>query len=284
MSQVCLPRMVVAGLDAVVEPRSTILCPAALFVLECADLQMHRKIRLVWRSSNSLPKYLYFISRYFGLGSQLCQQLAVFEAASLMIIIASVELSLILRLYALYDTSHIVAVIIVIMMVTDALRQMLPDFTPVPSSWRTIGCIIPSAPNFYKLCWLPLLSFEILIFGLSAYKCITSGFFRDTPIVSRLCRDGNAHFLTIWYPVTLILSTVISFMPELILANAAKNVWISAIFSYSGSNLLLSVRSFVAKRVELDSLPPMSFAERHSVQGFTSEWNGIEMQDMPTRR
>ncbi|EMD35516.1 hypothetical protein CERSUDRAFT_124806, partial [Gelatoporia subvermispora B] len=243
---------------------------------------LDNEIRLVWQSSNSLPKFLYFISRYFGLGCQLCQtiafrrnecrQLAIFDVASAMVIIASVELSLILRLYALYGTSQIVllflcallfvASAVVIMMAVYAFRQILPDFIPPPANWHTIGCIIPSSPEFYKLCWVPLLSFEVTLFFLNAYKCLSSGSLRETPIVSRLCRDGNIHFLTIL--VTLIISTVVSFMPNLILGNAAKNAWIPTVFSYSGSNLLLSVRRLAAKRIEFDTLPPISFTERYS--------------------
>jgi len=110
---------------------------------------------------------------------------------------------------------------------------------------------------------------SVLLFIFNMYKCITSGTLRDAPIVLRLCRDGSAYFILVL--VTLIISTLVSFRPDLILLNAAKNLWISAIFSYAGSNLLLSVRSFAAQRVEFDTMSLMSFAKSRSANALTVE-------------
>lgn len=102
---------------------------------------------------------------------------------------------------------------------------------------------------------------SVLLFIFNMYKCITSGTLRDAPIVLRLCRDGSAYFIllvcslglsfiailtakirvlgkstecthscTDWMLighdglVTLIISTLVSFKPDLILLNAAKNL------------------------------------------------------------
>ncbi|KAJ8502285.1 hypothetical protein ONZ51_g96 [Trametes cubensis] len=246
-----------------------------------------QEVTYVWRSANSLPKYLYFVSRYVGIAGQLALasgQLPIFCTGELLTslvllssMLLSIELSLMLRIDALYGRSRQVRLLLGIAFFIEvasaaAINGLLyprtfRELRPFPPDWPVKGCFYPTNVFLNKLCWIPILSFETLLFCLNTAKCISYGPLDDTPLIYRLFRDGSAYFVIVFGEYArlivrsastssgllaiMIICTVAQFTDNGGLSTVAA-VWISAVLSYSGCHLLLSIRRIAARRRHLD--------------------------------
>lgn len=76
----------------------------------------------------------------------------------------------------LYDAELTASPQVVLVIVINALRQMLPGFAPVPSNWNTIGCTVPLPPTFYKLSWCVVSGAWLLHILRQAEGNVTTGF------------------------------------------------------------------------------------------------------------
>ncbi|KAI0656930.1 hypothetical protein C8Q70DRAFT_1056186 [Cubamyces menziesii] len=171
----------------------------------------------------------------------------------------SIELSLMLRIDALYGRSRQVRLLLGIAFFIEvasaaAINGLLyprtfRELRPFPPDWPVKGCFYPTNVFLNKLCWIPILSFETLLFCLNAAKCISYGPLDDTPLIYRLFRDGSAYFVIVF--AIMIICTVAQFTDNGGLSTVAA-VWISAVLSYSGCHLLLSIRRIAARRRHLD--------------------------------
>ncbi|KAI8976688.1 hypothetical protein BD414DRAFT_161639 [Trametes punicea] len=229
-----------------------------------------QEVEFVWRSTNTFPKLLYFISRYGGLCGQLyhatahlpifCRGDVVGSLVVLGCMMISVELSLMLRIDALYGRSRKVRLLLfagfaaelgtVAGMNTMLYSHILGDLQTFPPDWPVRGCVFPDSIFINKLVWIPVLAFETLLFCLNTIKCISYGpLDHHTPLIYRLFRDGSVYFaITLAF---MLLCTASQFMNDSQLSIISV-AWISAVFSCSGCHLLLSVRSVAARREQLD--------------------------------
>lgn len=132
---------------------------------------MDDEITLIWRSADTIPKFLYFVSRYLGLAVQACLAFTLFPAycvnfmvfntATLFVLMLSVELSLMLRLYALYGRNRIVFYILVFSIIGEIAAVFAMDITAFPqfyhlaihypSDWPVRGCFYPEVLSFFKM-------------------------------------------------------------------------------------------------------------------------------------
>ncbi|EPQ52668.1 hypothetical protein GLOTRDRAFT_131904 [Gloeophyllum trabeum ATCC 11539] len=203
-------------------------------------ISIEDEVELIWKSRNSLPKYLYFFSRYFGMFMQVflaagaqplyCKEWLVFEAmcdllsillfgrsnaesdadlySTFALTVTAVEISMILRIQALYGGSRTVLVLLLSVLAVEILcfsiitvigyRAATPSLRPFPEQWPIKGCIMTKIPKIFELCWLPTLICESLLFSLTAYKCLASGpRFRSgfhTPTHVKFFRDGIVYY------------------------------------------------------------------------------------------
>ncbi|GBE88600.1 hypothetical protein SCP_2000130 [Sparassis crispa] len=233
-------------------------------------LSFGEEVELIWKSANTPPKFLYFFSRYFGLLFQAqmlpldCVPNLIWSGVALQVLIFSVEISLMLRIYAFYGKSKTISYVLSIAFIGEltaiiglgvsAWPRSIPFVTPFPPEWPIRGCFYPPQPSFYKASWVPVMVFESFLFALSLYKCAAYRPLREVPILARIVRDGTIYYAFIF--VTMSISVVAPYVTDIVLTDVA-NIWISAIFSFSGSHLLLSVRSLAAQRRSLDVLTPV---------------------------
>ncbi|KAH9922534.1 uncharacterized protein B0H18DRAFT_515038 [Fomitopsis serialis] len=85
-------------------------------------LSLEDEVDLIWSSADTVPKLLYFISRYFGLIVQCmncadiprlyCRAALIWTAIALYTLVFCVEFSLMLRIYALYGQSRLIFLIL----------------------------------------------------------------------------------------------------------------------------------------------------------------------------
>ncbi|OSD01426.1 hypothetical protein PYCCODRAFT_1436353 [Trametes coccinea BRFM310] len=229
-----------------------------------------QEVEFVWRSNNSLPKFLYFVSRYVGLFGQFViatAHLPIFcrgELMSSLVILAcmifSIELSLMLRIDALYGRSRRVRALLFTAFIAEIASAatingfLYPEafrrLRPFPPEWPVQGCHFPDDIFLNKLVWLPVVAFETLLFCLNTIKCISYGpLDHHTPLIYRLFRDGSVYFAIAL--AVMLICTIAQFTNNSPLSTVTA-VWISAVLSYSGCHLLLSVRSVAARREQLD--------------------------------
>jgi len=197
-----------------------------------------------------------------------CQGAMIFNSIALYVLITSVELSIMLRVYALYARSRTVFYILLSCLIGENVAFLVIDLSAFPQFWSNIihypadwpikGCFYPPVPEFFKACWVPVLGFETVVFVLMSMKCFSYRPLCDVPILLCVWRDGTAYFFVIL--VALLLCTIAPYISSIFLENWAA-IWISAIFSYSGAHLLLNIRALAAERHRLEVLTPVISAD-----------------------
>ncbi|KZT04489.1 uncharacterized protein LAESUDRAFT_785347 [Laetiporus sulphureus 93-53] len=161
-----------------------------------------------------------------------------------------------------------------------AYRQFYAKIQPYPSDWPIRGCFYPETPKFWNACWVPVLVFETMLFILMCIKFWSYRPLRKMSLAVRLWRDGTAYYLILTgrgseylasrqIPrhgvtvnnehamgiVAITICTVAPYKDNTTLANISA-VWVGAIFSYSGSHLLLSIRALATERQQLTVSTP----------------------------
>ncbi|KAI0822959.1 hypothetical protein BC628DRAFT_1387007 [Trametes gibbosa] len=228
-----------------------------------------QEVEFVWRSPNTLPKYLYLVSRYVGLLGQFalasglmpvyCRGQLLTSLIFFPCLILSIELSLMLRIDALYGRSRKVRALLLTAFVAEIASAavvnsltyptVFAELRPFPPDWPFKGCFFPVDIYLNKFCWFPVIAFETLLFCLNTAKCTSYGRLEHTPLIFRLFRDGSVYFAIAF---AFMLVCIICQFLNVDSVSTALSTWISAVFSYSGCHLLLSVRSVAAKRERLD--------------------------------
>ncbi|KAI9063757.1 hypothetical protein FKP32DRAFT_1757919 [Trametes sanguinea] len=174
--------------------------------------------------------------------------------------IFSIELSLMLRIDALYGRSRRVRALLIIGFIAEVASaatingflypEAFRQLRPFPPEWPVQGCHFPDDIYLNKLVWFPVVAFETLLFCLNTIKCISYGpLDHHTPLIYRLFRDGSVYFAIAL--AVMLVCTIAQFTNNSPLSTVTA-VWISAVLSYSGCHLLLSVRSVAARREQLD--------------------------------
>ncbi|KAL1946250.1 hypothetical protein VTO73DRAFT_15377 [Trametes versicolor] len=258
-----------------------------------------QEVEFVWRSANTLPKFLYLVSRYVGIFGQFALASGLLPAycngqliTSLILdscLILSVELSLMLRIDALYGRSKKVRTLLLVAFAFEAATaaaingiiypRIYAESRPFPSDWPLKGCFFPTDIFWNKLCWAPILVFETLLFCLNTAKCISYGRLEQTPLIYRLFRDGSAYFAIAF---AFMLVCIVTQFLDVSWASTATSTWISAVFSYSGCHLLLSVRSVATRRERLDlTLLCAHASDTHNGHKSDSYLDGLYALDPP---
>ncbi|RPD75465.1 hypothetical protein L226DRAFT_44966 [Lentinus tigrinus ALCF2SS1-7] len=261
---------------------------SSTFLLYDLVTTLDEEVEYVWSSANALPKYLYFISRYIGIFGQLvlatnlfpmfCFSYLMFCFGYLLFLLLSVELSLMLRIDALYGKSRRVRILLGFAFVTEMVTTITLNAVSFPTVERTLvpfpsvfpirGCVLAVSPAAYKLSWVPILIFETLIFALNAIKCISYGPLDHTPLIYRLFRDGSAYYVISF--IFMLVCTIAQFFKDALASVIV--VWVSAVLSYSGCHLLLSIRKTAARRQRLEAnMISADIPQIHMPGGTTSE-------------
>ncbi|PCH36147.1 hypothetical protein WOLCODRAFT_81601 [Wolfiporia cocos MD-104 SS10] len=159
------------------------------------------------RSNNTLPKFLYLISRYFGL---FCSHLHLHPPGALLTIQStsaldmlslSMEVNLMLRLYALYGQRRLksrlicgIQAFVILNVLT--YKYLLNTTRPFPSNWPIKGCYPDNAPPFSQSnCWQHAEARIALLFVMLAMKCLSYRRLRDIPILRCIWRDGTMYYI-----------------------------------------------------------------------------------------
>jgi len=228
-------------------------------------LNLDLEVELVWKHRKLRPGFfLYIFNRFFPLiyfifdeipltpsgivSSKVCIIYLMLDDIVTLVITATVQAILQLRIYALYDRNKTMlafllvgcflelAAMIVLVAVTMSHLERLPVVSTATGCWYT-GLFTISA-----LFWIPCLIFEPILLFLVARKAL--GTHARIPLVTQMARDSLLYFGLVF--AELLTSTVIwARYPTKI---NIINPWTAVLPSILGSRVLLNMRKSVFRR------------------------------------
>ncbi|KAF7304017.1 hypothetical protein MIND_00632900 [Mycena indigotica] len=230
-------------------------------------LTLSKEIELMWPSRTSFPltNMIYLWNRYFTLislsydasvmlspykSNAVCIKFFQGEAVTSTIILATVDLILMLRVWLLYEKKRLLLYLLVPMIGLEILTMAVVShytIASVPEYWPVnsiTGCFpMGNVPRFFAFYSVPVLVVSVTMFVLTVYKCGTSLLAHGRvhmPIHALFLRDGVFWFIIIF--VTFIPEIAIwargrQSLAELLIAPGL------AISSIVGSRVLLNIKS-----------------------------------------
>ncbi|KAG8766812.1 hypothetical protein FRC12_006634 [Ceratobasidium sp. 428] len=243
---------------------SSIYCEIASLVFLLYDhvITIDQEVERIWKAPWSLPKVLFLFNRYTGPISLLvnttiftseapydvCRRWIHFEGAAGITAMASVEMIMIFRLYALYRRSKTMLALLILGFLGNigamsVLMQLGLERITIfqrPGHWYK-GCHPVGLPNFFWAYYVSPLIFETILLALTLYK--TLGHIRakvtHTPVIKLFFRDGVAYFAVIF--CTLLSNALIWMLAPPGLLESGIGLAI-AMPTVMGSRLLLNLR------------------------------------------
>lgn len=244
------------------------------FLLYDHVITLDQEVERIWKAPWSLPKILFLFNRYTGPISLLvntsiftseapypvCQKWIHFEGAAGIIAMASVELIMIFRLYALYRRSKTMLALMILgfwcnISAMSVLMQLGLQRTTIfqrPGHWYK-GCHPVGLPDFFWAYYVSPLIFETILLGLTLYKTFWQIRSRvtHTPVVKLFVRDGVAYFLVIF--CTLLSNSLIWLLAPAGLLESGIGMAI-AMPTVMGSRMLLNLRGLTAATPDASEL------------------------------
>ncbi|EJD34772.1 hypothetical protein AURDEDRAFT_176167 [Auricularia subglabra TFB-10046 SS5] len=225
-SESLLVKGVIAALASARPFYNLIVTAAALFFYDHV-LTLSAEIDLVWRSKWSVGKALFLVERYMKwaeLGVMFyydwinssvpdCLPIYSYTMYSLLLGVVIADVILILRTWALWDTSRLVIILLSVLLcaITAAnyyfvayyLRTL--NFFPLDkvdpraaSIFDNKFCLATKLSNRFAIIWVSIAAFELVIFIMTAIKGF--GHFRQqsSSLISAIYRDSMLYFVSIF--------------------------------------------------------------------------------------
>ncbi|KAJ7064083.1 hypothetical protein C8F01DRAFT_1130294 [Mycena amicta] len=240
-------------------------------------LSLPDEIELMWPSRDrTFPatNIVYLWNRYFTLIS-LCYDASVMlspfksnascikffqgEAVTSTVILATVDLILVLRVWLLYERKRVLLYLLIPMIGLEILTMgvvshytiaSVPEYWPL--QWPTTGCYPKgNVPRYFAFYSVPVLVVSMTMFLLTVYKCGTTLLAHGRarmPIYSLFLRDGVFWFIAIFMtfiPEVVIWARGRESLAELLIAPGL------AISSIIGSRVLLNIKSLMRTHTRL---------------------------------
>ncbi|KAI0095194.1 hypothetical protein BDY19DRAFT_73491 [Irpex rosettiformis] len=228
-------------------------------------ISLDREIELVWRKRKAHPVFfLYVFNRFFVLAyyifdsvpltyngivsTKICVFYLMLDVIVTTVTTLVVQVLLQLRIYALYDRSRKVLLVLLVLCVFEATGMGILVALTMKHLFRTnipdtsVGCAYQNLPKISFFFFIPSLLYEPILCCMVAYKAISSTV--RIPLINRIARDSMIYFIAIF--AELLVST-------LVWAKAPGwmnivNPWSAALPSLLGSRLILSMREAVERQ------------------------------------
>ncbi|OCH88131.1 hypothetical protein OBBRIDRAFT_836821 [Obba rivulosa] len=193
-----------------------------------------------------------------------CRKWMTMQAVTLQIIVTTVDIILIIRVYALYNRSRALLACILVPFTGEvaALCCMLVVITP--KLGFNAECFVVTSPHLFVAYWITSLVFETLLFMLTLVKFISAfrqGWGRGQ-LVQQFTADGTWAYALIF--TTMLVNAMLYEYVHSPLAGICFT-WLLSVLSFAGSRLVLIPRkrdasdrtgTITVRDIELDILPP----------------------------
>ncbi|CAA7261193.1 unnamed protein product [Cyclocybe aegerita] len=242
----------------------------ASFVMLIYDhgITFSQEVERIWRPRFSGATLLFLINRYLtavqfiimidafhdpAWPPSVCKNFVKFEGASAVALISICELTMILRVYALYGRSAPVLIFLLALLVAQItisaygvhLGFPVPSIPGLPDG-HTTGCILTSSSNFSSSLWIAPLVTDSCLFALTLWRArryLRNGGYADQKlrIVQIVLRDGTLYFFVIF--LANLMNTMIYFLSSALDLKAIGASFSQLLTSVMVSRLVLNLRS-----------------------------------------
>ncbi|CDO69946.1 hypothetical protein BN946_scf184836.g20 [Trametes cinnabarina] len=206
-------------------------------------IMLSQEVELIWKRAWTPAKYMYFVARALlainvngstGLKFTFDQCFAwqVVQGVLLQLIVTTVDVILITRVYALYSRSRILLGILGSLFIAEVAFLCYVLSVVTPRLEYNDECYVTSSPAIFQYYWIVSLIFETILFALTLYKfaeAVRQGWGKG-PVMQQFVTDGTWAYTLIFL---VMLSECFRSYP-----------WPELTKLYSGDSWLLVVLSF----------------------------------------
>ncbi|OCH87362.1 hypothetical protein OBBRIDRAFT_736346, partial [Obba rivulosa] len=216
-----------------------------------------------------------------------CEDWIIAQFSMVEAIILSVEVVLIIRVYAMYNRSSAILCLILFLFTVEVAAMVTILSIAIPNIEFSNTCLVTSAPSILSSYWICSLGFETFLFSLTLVK-----FFRS---VSMRLGKRSILFVLPLLKVIMLLNTLMYHLAHNSLAGICFFPEIS-VMSFAGSHILLNLRRLaiqphkrdvstftlggtlqftphVSHRFSLTTDPVLDEATLFEMQDMTSVWS-----------
>jgi len=259
---------------------------ALTFCLYDIMLSLNDEIKYIWGAKRSPITVLYLIVRYYsviafvttiilitspGISVKACQGYFWWTVAGVpSVFVLALDTILLLRVFALYKHDKRVFAVLLLLVIgnfassqwasTTLASRLAKTAIPIPHPWH--GCISPPPKQGFNIMlasYVPTFALSLVFLGMTLKKLVecyqdvhgrlawksVNNVYGLSPLLLAFVRDGSIFFaLTCCISFLSILSLYVVQGPML----AAFYPWTLALYSYSGSHLVLDLRAAATKR------------------------------------
>jgi len=228
------------------------------------------EVELVWKKQWTAAKGLYLLARYLPWLFQLallainsdgttglrfttdqCEKWQVFQGVSLQVIVTTVDIVLIMRVYALYNRSRSLLIFMSLAFAAE-IGYLIHNLVMVtPQLTFNDDCFVTSSPPLFIVYWIVSLSFETLLFVLTLIKfflAVKDGWGRR-PVMKGFMTDGTWAYALIF--VTMVINSALYKSVHTPLAGICFT-WLLSVLSFAGSRLILNPRRRTLRGASMD--------------------------------
>ncbi|KZV69424.1 hypothetical protein PENSPDRAFT_580985 [Peniophora sp. CONT] len=236
------------------------LVSAATFLAYDILLTLRDEIALIWpKPHTSWIKWLFIFVRYFALGMQLslifvgtdiaaefhytrgsCVSWYIYQEVATDLLVAAVEIILMLRVNALYNSNRWVTWILAGLFVVENLAILITLIKVVPSVQFDSVCVVTHSPFSLLGFGIAVIAFETVLLVLMLVKfveALSSGW-GDAPILTVVVRDGIWAFALVFFVLCINAGFYLGLNGALA---AVAYQWIISVESFAGYRLILNM-------------------------------------------
>ncbi|KAI0776590.1 hypothetical protein BD413DRAFT_468406, partial [Trametes elegans] len=223
-------------------------------------LMFSDEVELVWRRAWTPAKYMYFIARYVPWTVQLsllainvdgstglrftaeqCAAWEVVQAILLQFIVSTVDVILVMRVYALYGKSRALLGVLGALFVAEIAFLCYVLARVTPRLTFNDECFVTSSPPIFQYYWIVSLLFETLLFALTMYKFLEAVHqgWGKRPVMQQFVTDGT------WAYALIFVVMLINMMMYKYVHSTLTGIcytWLMVVLSFAGSRLVLNPR------------------------------------------
>ncbi|KAI0792300.1 hypothetical protein C8Q75DRAFT_804702 [Abortiporus biennis] len=218
------------------------------------------EIELVWKSHWNPVKAMYIAARYLpwlfqlallaieidgttGLffSSHECSKWQIVQAVILQLTITTVDVILLMRVYALFNRNRILLVVFTSLFIAEISYMCYVLSVVTPRLEYNSECFVTHSPSIFITFWIVSLSFETLLFALTLFKFVVAvkvGWGKR-PVMKQFVSDGT------WAYALIFLTMFINSMLYKLVHNPLAGIcytWLLSVLSFAGSRLILNPR------------------------------------------
>ncbi|KAI0640948.1 hypothetical protein C8Q79DRAFT_424502 [Trametes meyenii] len=223
-------------------------------------IMFSEEVDLIWRRAWTPAKCMYLIARYMPWLVQLallainvngstgleftfdqCAAWQVVQGILLQVVVTTVDVILITRVYALYSRSRILLGVLGTLFVAELAFLCYVLAVVTPRLTYDDECYVTSSPAIFQYYWIVSLVFETILFMLTMFKFIEAvrhGWGKG-PVMQQFVTDGT------WAYALIFLAMLVNMMLYKYVHSTLTGIcytWLLVVLSFAGSRLVLNPR------------------------------------------